>query len=155
MWKSLYDSLLQFLTSPWAEYLNKNASQGRQVRDMFFTDIYPDSGIILLIWCLIVCLPYYFYFNKIFGKYFRRRTWAIWMVWTSIIVFFSTLFCGYDHLRSFLSITTHLIWWLSVINFFYSLICFFILSIICQLVSILVRELFSFDISPMASRTPF
>lgn len=155
MWKSLYDSLLQWLTSPWAEYLNKNASQGRLVRDILFNDIYQYSGIILLSICLISCLLYYFYFNKRFGKYYKRRTWAIWMVITSIIVSLFTFIIGYSSLSSFLSPTTHLIAWLSVINFFYSLILFFILSIICQLVSILVRRLFSFDISPMASRTPF
>lgn len=155
MWKSLYDSLLQWLTSPWAEYLNKNANQGRVVRDMFFNDIYHYSGIILLLICLISCLLYYFYFNKRFGIYYKRRTWGIWMVITSFVVSLLTFFVGYSSLTSFLSPTTHIISWLSVINFFYSLILFFILSIICQLVSILVRRLFSFDISPMASRTPF
>lgn len=155
MWKSLYDTLLQWLTSPWAEYLNKNANQGRVVRDMFFNDIYQYSGIILLLICLISCLLYYFYFNNRFGKYYKRRTWGIWMVITSIVVSLLTFIVGYSSLTSFLSPTIHLIAWLSVINFFYSLMLFFILSIFCQLVSIIARRLFSFDISPMASRTPF
>lgn len=155
MWKSLYDTLFQWLTSPWAEYMNKYAKQGRLVRDMFFNDIYQYSGIILFLICIISCLLYYFYFNKRFGSYYKRRTWGIWMVITSILVGLLTFIAGYSSLTSFLSPTTPLIAWLSVINLFYSLILFFILSIICQLVTILVRRLFSYDISPMASRTPF
>jgi hypothetical protein len=48
-----------------------------------------------------------------------------------------------------------LIAWLSVINFLYGLVLFFIISLVCQLIAIMVRRLFSYDLSPMASRTPF
>jgi hypothetical protein len=155
MWKSLYDTLLQWFTSPWAEYLNTNANQGRLVRAMFFNDIYQYSGIILFLICFISCLLYYFYFNKLFGKYYKRRTWLIWMIFTSLLVGLLTFIIGYPALTSFISPTTHLIAWLSVINFIYSLILFFITSIIFQLTAILVRRIFSYDLSPMASRTPF
>lgn len=155
MWKSLYDALLQRLTSPWAEYTNKYAKQGRLVRDMFFNDVYEYSGIILFSISTISCLLYYFYFNKRFGCYYKRRTWSKWMVITSILVGVVTFIIGYYSLTSFISPTTHLIAWLSVINLFYSLILFGILSSICQLVATAVRRWFSYDISPMASRTPF
>lgn len=155
MWKFLYDALLQLLTSPWAEYMNKYDKQGRLVRDMFFNDVYQYSGIILLIICIISCLLYYFYFNRRFGKYYKKRTWVKWMVSTAILVAVITFFIGRNSLTSFLSPTTPLIAWLSIVNFIYSIILFLAISIICQVLAILVRRLFSYDISPMASRTPF
>lgn len=155
MWKSLYDALLQWLTSPWAEYMNKYAKQGRLVRDIFFNDIYQYSGIILVLICIISCLLYYFYFNKRFGSYYKRKTWFWWMIITSLVIGILTFLTGYSSLNSFLSPTIPLVAWLSIINFSYSIFLFLFLSIICQLVAFLMRRLFSYDISPMASRTPF
>lgn len=155
MWKSLYDTLLQLLTSPWAAYMNKYDKQGRLVRDIFFNDVYQYSGIILLSICSISCLLYYFYFNKRFGSYYKKRTWVKWMFTTALLVAILTFFVGRSSLSSFLSPTTPLIAWLSLINFIYSIFLFFFISIFCQLAAVLSRRLFSYDISPMASRTPF
>lgn len=154
MWKSLYDALLQLLTSPWAAYMNKYDKQGRLVRDIFFNDIYQYSGIILFSTCIISCLLYYFYFNKKFGSYYKKRTWVKWMLSTSLLVGILTFFVGRSFLSTFLSPTTPLIAWLSVINLVYGIFLFLFLSIICQLIAVLIRKLFSYDISPMASRTP-
>lgn len=155
MWKSLYDAFLQWLTSPWAEYMNKYAKQGRLVRDMFFNDVYQYSGIIFFSICIVSCLLYYFYFNKRFGCYYRKRTWFIWILITSILVGVITFLVGRASLTSFLSPTTPLVAWLSVINFSY---CFlgsiFILTPICQFLAVISRRLLNIDISPMASRTP-
>ncbi len=155
MWKYLYDALLQLLTSPWASFLTKFAKQGRLVRDVFFNDVYQYSGIILFLVCLVSCLLYYFYFNKRFGVYYKKRTWFIWMFATSFLIGILTFLVGYSSLNSFLCPTTPLIAWLSVINFSYGLILFFIISLVCQLVSILVRRFFALDLSPMGNRTPF
>jgi len=155
MWKYLYDALLQLLTSPWAAYMNKYDKQGRLVRDMFFNDVYQYSGLILFSICIISCLLYYFYFNKRFGSYYKKTTWIKWALATSLLVGVVTFFVGKSFLGSFLCPTTPLIAWLSVINIIYSIFLFLFLSIICQLIAVLVRRLFSYDISPMASRTPF
>ncbi len=155
MWKFLYDTLLQWLTSPWAAYMNKYAKQGRLVRDKFFNDIYQYSGIVLLSICIISCFLYYFYFNKRFGRYYRKRTWVKWMFITSLLIGILTFFVGSSSVASFLSPTTMLIVWLSIINLIFGIILFLLFSIICQLIAILVRRLFFYDISPMASRTPF
>ena len=155
MWKFLYDALLQLLTSPWASYLTKFAKQGRLVRDVFFNDVYQYSGIILFSVCLISCLLYYFYFNKRFGGYYKKRTWVKWMISTAVIIGLLTFFVGRSSLISFLCPTTPIVAWLSFINFGYGIILFFILSLLCQLIAVLVRRLFSYDLSPMASRTPF
>ena len=155
MWKYLYDALLQMLTSPWASFLTKFSKQGRLVRDVFFNDVYQYSGIILFSVCLISCLLYYFYFNKKFGKYYTKRSWFKWMFLTSLLVGVLTFIAGWSCVSSFLCPTTPLIAWLSVINFLYGLVLFFIISLVCQLIAIMVRRLFSYDLSPMASRTPF
>ena len=155
MWKYLYDAFLQKLTSPWASFLTKFAKQGRLVRDVFFNDVYQYSGIILSAVCIISCLLYYFYFNKKFGKYYTKRSWFKWMFVTSLVIGVLTFFVGRSCVSSFLCPTTPLIAWLSVINFLYGLVLFFIISLVCQLIAIMVRRLFSYDLSPMASRTPF
>lgn len=155
MWKYLYDALLQLVTNPWAYFLTKFGKQGRLVRDIFFNDVYQYSGIILFSVCTLSCLLYYFYFNKRFGRYYKKRSWVKWMVVTSIIVALLTFIVGRSFVSSFLFSATSLVVWLSVINFFYTLFLFFFISIICQLFAILIRRIFSYDLSPMASRTPF
>ena len=155
MWKNFYDSVLQFLTTPWAYYLTKYAAQGRLVRDVFFTDIYQFSGIILFLTCILSSVLYYFYFNKRFGKYYTKKTWIKWMVITALIISILTFFVGKSFVSSFICPTTPLIMWLSVINFVYGLFLFSFFSAICQLLAVLIRRLFSYDLSPMGNKTPF
>jgi len=155
MWKYLYDALMQFFTSPWASFLTKYAAQGRLIRDAFFNSVYQCSGIILFLVCLISCLLYYFYFNKKFGNYYTKGTWFKFMFWTSFIVGVLTYIVGLQFVHLFLPPTWALLFCISVINFVYCLFLFFIFSIVCQLVSIGVRRLTSYDLSPMGSRTPF
>lgn len=155
MWKYLYDAILQLLTSPWASFLTKYPAQGRLVRDAFFTNVYQWSGIILFLVTVISCLLYYFYFNKRFGNYYSKRTWFKFMFVTSFIIAILSFFVGRSFVSTFICPTTPLVAWVSVINFFYGLVLFFIISLICQLVAILVRRLFALDLSPMGSRTPF
>lgn len=155
MWKFFYDTFLQFLTSPWAEYMNKYKAQGRLVRDIFFNDVYRYSGLILTSISIISILLYYFYFNKRFGSYYRKRTWFMWILTTSFLVGVITFFGGRTYLTSFLSPTTYLVAWLSLINSIYCLLgSILILTPICQLLAILSRRMLNIDISPMASRTP-
>jgi len=155
MWKNLYDSLLQTLAGTWAKYLNEHGSQGRAVRDTFFNSIYPYSVLILIGISLVATWLFYFYFNKRFGKYYQLRTWFLWMLISALL----TCICSYTLAKSFLSSytcpTNLLIIWQSLINLLYGFILFFILSLIFQAIAIVVRKLFSFDLSPMGSRTPF
>ena len=155
MWKYLYDALLQFLTSSWASFLTKFANQGRLVRDTFFNEIYYYSGIILLFGCLGSCLLYYFYFNKKFGRYYFKKTWLKWMITTSFFIGLITFFVGKSFVSSFLFPINPLLIWMSVINFTYGLLLFFIFSLICQVIAIVVRRITPYDLSPMGSRTPF
>jgi magnesium-transporting ATPase (P-type) len=155
MWKILYDAVFTFFTSPWAPFITKYTAQGRLVRDAFFANVYQYSGIILFSVCLISCLLYYFYFNKRFGSYHLKRTWFKWMIITSLIIGVLTYFVGRSFVSSFIIPTKPMMLWLSFINFFYGIFLFFIFSILCQLVAILVRKLFSYDLSPMGNRTPF
>jgi hypothetical protein len=155
MWKYFYDAFLQFLTTSWASYLTKNAAQGRLVRDVFFNNIYQWSGIILFLGCLLSCLLYYFYFNKRFGSYYTKRSWFKFMFITSLLIGIVTFLVGRSFVSSFICPTAPLVAWISVINFFYAIFLFFILSVICQLVAVSIRRLFAFDLSPMGSRTPF
>jgi peptidoglycan biosynthesis protein MviN/MurJ (putative lipid II flippase) len=155
MWKYLYDGVLTFFTSPWAPFITKYAAPGRLVRDVFFTNVYQYSGIILFTVCLISCLLYYFYFNKRFGNYHLKRTWFKWMIITSLIIAILTYFVGRSLVSSFIIPTNAMIIWLSAINFVYGIFLFIIISIFCQLAAIITRKLFSYDLSPMGYRTPF
>lgn len=155
MWKSLYDGLLQLLTIPWAEYLNENKRQGRLVRDTFFNEIYGWSGLVLLLVILISCVLYYFYFNRRFGRYYSLGTYFSWMIISSLLVGITTFIIARSFANDFISPTWSLVTWISFINIFYGVIMFFIISIVCQTIAILVRKVLSIDLSPMGSRTPF
>ncbi len=155
MWKNLYDTLLQTLTTSWASYISSYSRQGRLVRDSFFNEIYQSAGAILVIVSLISTLLYYFYFNSQFGRYYKIKSWFKCMIFTSLLIGLATLIIGKSFLGSFSCPTFSLIMWLSIINILYGIILFFLLSVICQLFAILVRKLFYHDLSPMASRTPF
>jgi len=155
MWKYFYDSLLQYLTSPWASFITKNTAQGRLVRDSFYNSIYQNAGFILFSVCLISCFLYYFYFNRRFGRYYSTGSWLKWLFITSLIIGILTFFVGRASLNSFICPTMPLIAWLSVMNFIYSIFLFILSSVLCQLVAISVRRLTPYDISPMGSRTPF
>lgn len=155
MWKNLYDSILQILAGSWAKYLSANGAPGRLVRETFFNSIYPYSGLILITVSLIATLLFYFYFNRRFGRYYKLKCWFLWMLLSSLIISFSTFILTKSFLSSFLCPTSLLIIWQSVINLLYGFILFFVLSLIFQAIAIIVRKLFSFDMSPMGSRTPF
>jgi hypothetical protein len=74
---------------------------------------------------------------------------------TSLVIGVSTFLVAKSLVSVFLIPITPLILWLSLINAFYGVLLFFIVSIFCQGVAILCRRMFSLDLSPMASRTPF
>ena len=155
MWKNLYDSLLQILAGPWAKYLSENGAQGRLVRDTFFNSIYPYSGLILIGITLIAALLFYFYFNNRFGKYYKVRTWFLWMLFSSLIIGICTFILSKSFLSSFMCPTNLLIIWQCLINLLYGLILFFVLSLVIQAIAIIIRKLFHIDLSSMGSRTPF
>jgi len=155
MWKNIYDSFFQVIAGPWSAYLSSCGAQGRLVRDAFFNTIYPYSGIILMIVCLFATLLYYFHFNSKFGRYYKLRSWFLWMLASALIIGISTFILTSNILSSFMCQTTLLIICQSFINLIYGFILFFIFSIICQVLAIVIRRLFFFDISPMGSRTPF
>lgn len=155
MWKNLYNWLLEMVTNPWAYFVTKHSAQGRLVKDIFFASIYQYAGFILLTVSVVSCMLYYFYFNRRFGRYYTRRWWVLWMFSTSFLIGFSTFLVANSMLSAFLIPTMPLVLWLSLINAFYGIILFFFVSLICQGIAILGRRIFSFDLSPMASRTPF
>lgn len=155
MWKYIYDDILQLFTNTWAYFLSKYSAQGRLVRDEIQNTGYQQSGILLVIICLLSCLLYYFYFNKRFGRYYSKQVWFLWMFSTALSVAVATYLSVNSLLKPFVIPATPLVAGLSIINFFYGLILFFILSLIFQLISIVIRRIFAIDLSPMASRTPF
>jgi len=159
MWKILgkflYDYLLQLTVIKWPEYLQENKALGSQVRAIFYKDIYSWGTIILISITLISTLLFYLYFNKKFGRYYSIRSWFTWLLVTSVIIGVITYLVGSSFLSSFTVPITLLMVWLSIINMFYAMVLFLMLSIILQLLAIFVRKAFSKDLSPMGSRTPF
>jgi hypothetical protein len=155
MWKSLYDPLLEKLTLDWGKYVQANGEQGKFVRESFFNNIYPYSGLILVFFTLFTTLLFYFYLNNRFGKYYKLRSWFFWMFLSSLNIGIFTFFMTRSFLKPFNSPTTLYIVWQSLINLSYGIILFIIFSIGCQLIAITVRKLFQYDLSPMGNRTPF
>jgi len=155
MWKNLYDGILQSLHKNWAAYIAEYASQGRKVRDTFFNEVYPYSGLLLFGICLLSCLLYYFYFNKRFGRYYSLRTWFSWLLVTAGLAGMLTFWTGLSSMSPFHCPTSLMITYMAIINTLYALFLFFLFSLLCQTAAIMVRRLSPYDISPMASRTPF
>lgn len=116
MWKNLYDSFLQILAGSWAKYLTENGAQGRIVRDTFFNNIYPYSGLILIGITLLSTLLFYFYFNKRFGNYYKLSVWFLWLLLTSLLISISTFILAKYFLSSYMCPTNLLIIWQSLIN---------------------------------------
>lgn len=144
MWKLLYDKLLQWLTSiPWAEFLKKHGAIGRTFRDRVYQDMYSYAGIYLLLISVISCIIYYYYLNSRFGNYYSNKSWCWWMFINSFLIALTTFITGKVIFGSFICPTTTHVIWLSIINFVYGLLLFFIISILVKWKS------------PMAKRTPF
>ena len=151
----MYNSLLQYFTHSWADYLKEYPDQGREVKNLFEQGIYSTSGIILFIVTTTICLLYYFYFNRRFGNYYSKIKWLWFMFLAGGLVTMITWVMCYWELSNFFIPTSHLCFWLSMINLVYSLILFFISSLVCQGIASAVRKAISHDLSPMGSRTPF
>lgn len=143
MWKNLYDGFLQKLTSTWAEYLQRFTTCGRTVRDKFFSDIYSWAALWLILFSILSCAIYYYYLNAKFGKYYSRKSYFLTMLANSLLIAIATFISGRVILKSFICpTTTHLIW-ISIINFLYGAILFFLISIVIKWKSY------------MGKRTPF
>ncbi len=155
MWKNIYDPVLIFFTQPWARTLSTGGAQGRSMRNKFFEEIYPTAGFVLLAVSIFFALLFYFYLNNKFGIYYKIKNWFATMLLSSVIVGVITFILANSLLNTFTIPTGSFIIWLSVINFIYGAIVFFIISLICQSIAIMVRRLFAYDISPMGNRTPF
>lgn len=155
MWKNLYDSLLQLFAGDWAKYIAENKAPGRLVRDTFYNSIYPYSGLILIGITLLAAVLFYFYFNNRFGRYYKVRTWFLWMLVTSVTIGICTFILTKSFLESFICPKTLLIICHSLINLFFGLVVFLILSLVLQAVAIIIRKLFHIDLSSMGSRVPF
>ena len=129
MWKNIYDSLLQKLTTPWAEFLQKYSSCGRNVRDKFFSDIYSMSGLLLFLFSVLICCFFYYYLNARFGKYYSKKSYFLTMLINSLLIAIITFVTGKIILNDFICPTTIRILWLSIINFIYGAVLFFIVSV--------------------------
>lgn len=144
MWKSIYDSLLQALTSPFATFIHSYGDCGRKVRDKFYTDIYPTIGLELFLITILILLIYYYYFNFRFGKYYSKVTYFTVLLINSLLVGVITYITAHSYLNKMICpVSSHLIW-ISIINFIYAAILYFLLSI----------SIFKW-LSPMGKRTPF
>jgi uncharacterized membrane protein len=128
MWKNIYDLLLQKLTTPWAEFIQKYSSCGRNVRDKFFSDVYSLSGLWLILISIIICCFFYFYLNGRFGKYYSKKSYFFTMFINSSLITIATFVTGRIILHDFICPTTTRILWLSIINFFYGIIWFLFVS---------------------------
>jgi hypothetical protein len=155
MWRFFYDVILQLLVVSWAQYRKMNNEAAIQVRDAFRDYIYRHCGLVLILFTLASCFVYYFYMNRRFGGYHRLSDYFKWMTITASIVSLITLWIARSYVAQYTAPTWGFCSWLAAVNFTYSLILFFVVSVICQVVSIMVRRLFSLDISPMGNRTPF
>lgn len=142
MWKALYDPLLQALSVSWAQYLSRNGSCGRKVKDAFQTIIYPQVGGVLVISTVIFVALYYLYFNNKFGRYYSVRSWFATLIINGLAVSAVTYFVTKSQLH-FSCNTSSQTLWLVLINFVYSAFLFFILSLPFKV------------FSPMGKRTPF
>lgn len=142
-WKSLYDSLLQFLAGSWAEFTKGCGSAGRIVRDNFQKNVYPGIGIYLFVITIIFILFYYYYLNSKFGRYYSIKSWLFALLSNSSIVFLITYLRTKAILDSPVCNVSKQILFISIINAFFAAILFLILSFISKWRS------------PMAKRTPF
>jgi len=129
MWKSLYDGFLQKLTTPWAEFIQRFAACGRNVRDKFFSDVYSWAAFWLIILSLLICVFYYYYLNGKFGKYYSKKSYFFTMFINGLLIAIATYITGKNILGEFICQTTTHILWLSVINFLYGAILFFLISL--------------------------
>jgi len=77
------------------------------------------------------------------------------MFFTALIVGILTFIVGSTYLNSFTIPTMFLLVWQSLINFGYAKFLFLGVSILCQLISIIVRRVSPLSLSPMGDRTPF
>lgn len=159
MWKDLgkflYDNLLPLLTTKWPDYIKDNKGLGRMVRETFINEIYPLGSILLISITLVSTLFFYFYFNKRFGKYYSLKSWFSWLLFTSVIVGLATSLMSFYQLKTFNVSTTSFSIWIGVINMLFAMILFFGFSMLFQILSILIRKIFNYDLSPMGNRTPF
>lgn len=143
MWKTIYDQFLQFLSSSWALYIQQNASSGRAVRDKFYSSIYMDAGLLLMFTTFLGCILYYYYFNLRFGKYYTFGSWIKYALLICFVLAMLTYLTAYYRLNDLNSPTGYHTLFISLINFLYGLILFFVFSCLMKWGS------------PMGKRTPF
>lgn len=141
--KSIYDYIFQLLNQPWNQYVQKYTECGRSVMDSFYYIIYPTSGVWLIIISLIFCFLFYYYFNYHYGRYYKIKWFIVFLVLNSLIVFLVTFGISYFNLHKFSCTLFSQYLSFGLINFFYSALLFFIISIIIKWWS------------PMGKRTPF
>ncbi len=147
MGKKIFDWLV---SPPWAEYLQRFAGCGRNVREKFFSDIYPNSLTWLLVFTVFSCLFYYYYLNGRFGRYYKRRFFYGIMIINAVIVGGITLWSSEASLKIFTCSTMRLSLTLAGLNALYSAGLYFLLSILI----IKVVPLFGLR-STMGYKTPF
>lgn len=143
MWKIIFDNFFQTLNLPWSQYLQKYTECGRSVMDSFYYNIYPTSGVWLIIISLIFCFLFYYYFNYRFGRYYTIKWYIVFSVLNCFFVFIVTFGIAYFNLHKFSCVIFSLYLIFGLINSLYSALIFFIISILIKWWS------------PMGKRTPF
>lgn len=143
MWKLFYDGPIQTATMPWSEYIQRYRSCGSTVQGNFQSNVYSLIGLEMVVISLVFALIYYYYFNYRFGRYYSGKSWGFTLALNSVVVAIATYFTTSAILDDPLCGVTSQTTWITIINFLYAGLMFFIFSIIMKWKS------------PMAKRTPF
>lgn len=143
MWKSLYDYLTQqFAGLKWSAFLaqnNNNITRAAKLRDIFRNDLYPLSGMLVIVFSIIAGLTYYFVINKKGGAgyAFRVKYWVAALLLNAFTVTFIMLYITMKMSKPFN--TLHPFKYcmsLATTNFMYAALLFFIFSIVIKRFSV-------------------
>ena len=132
MWKSLYDGFLQAVSTKWTLFIAQASEQdiALKVRNTFNNDIYPSVGVMLIAVTLFFCLLYYYGLNNLPGYYFKIKYWFLFMLISVLSIAFLTYFLSSNEVKMFSIVKPQkFITALVMVNMFYSIILFYILSI--------------------------
>lgn len=132
MWKLLYDQLVQLLTIGHAQYVQRYETAGRGVRNMLYTSTYLNAGVVLVATSLTVCVLYYYYFNMRFGRYYSSASWFRFAIINMVLTAVVTFLIVHNDLGKMSIPVKGYYFSLTLINIVYSIILFFIISMLIK-----------------------
>ncbi|WP_316796338.1 hypothetical protein [Pedobacter agri] len=143
MWNKIYDTLVQFFAGlKWSAFMaqnNNDLARATRLRNLFKNDLYASSGMLTFFLMLILVLLYYFVLNRKGGSGYAFKIKYYFMVMFSgaltvslVMLYVSqTMTRGYSGLHPFKYCLG-----LALTNLLYSMVLFFLLSILFKRASV-------------------